>query len=918
MEHSHPDHEEKFEHEFKTTAQYYNALRSSAKFVAEKIGEAEVAVVLGSGLGGLVDTLTDPLSLEYSEIPYMPMTSVVGHGKNLYNGTVGDKKVLLWSGRVHMYEGYSSHQLTFITYMSAFLGCKYIILTNSSGGGMEGMKHGSLMVSKDHINFAAKCPIPTTFNDPRFGERNPKSTLAHSKYLLELAHNAAKENDTELFEGIYAWTPGPAYETPLEATVLRKFGGGCFGMSTVPEILAAGQIGMECVVLTMITNLAAGLQKVLSHLEVHNEAMKAGPKLGKLVTSIITNIDPKRETHVKLKDQISEEPYLHSYIMKNPKPQYPVENWIADAVDMMHATNCGHNRVDEAYWFMSTGAHKDILNKADLKDIRELPFDEIPNLPTKTSSARHSKVIFATNSSGKRILIVVNSFLEGLVPSEAFFLVHVLKALEIKMIKFVIEAATTKRRDNLKDGCFVVASDYINKSYFPPCDPNLNYFYPFKSIQRHLQIKFKEILCKHLGNEVSDFDDICFTLLDGPCFPTDANVDMYRYGNQDLITITNTAAIDCANTLGMLQMTFVTVRDQDFVMHENPNADKIAKVLFENFSNDMIAEEIGYEANLKEIHEHIKEYANHNRSLTYDGLDHIDVDLPLDSDVESFNLALDKIKNFLKLDKSNYIGVHMHHFSYNQISDHFKIKKVVRFVSETKTNQSLPELIHCTLASNEEKEFLLVKGMLVHQVTLDPTARSIPTRIIHKLGVNRFVIIGNVFAAHDEMEVGDILLPTDHLNMSILNPTSGPNNDDWGRRFYDVSKCYDDDLINKFQELVEKNGETKVWKAHIFYTNNAKPYAGRAEKRFCEGIGKINDHECNGVSHQGYSEMMTIRHMDFEDNFKTIYIGIVFAKCVDDKTEEHKVEHIHFEEYSRGTKAVMNVFEEFIKIDEMS
>jgi purine-nucleoside phosphorylase len=216
----------KVEHELLTTAQYYNALRYSAHFVSEKIGDADVAVVLGSGLGCLVDTLDNPQSLEYSEIPYMPMTSVVGHGKSLYNGKVGDKKVLLWSGRVHMYEGYSSHQLTFITYLSAFLGCKYIILTNSSGGGLQGMKHGSLMVSKDHINFTAKCPIPATFNDPRFGKRNPRSSLSHSIYLKDLAFQVAKENEIELFEGNYCWTMGPSYETPLEATVLRKFGGG--------------------------------------------------------------------------------------------------------------------------------------------------------------------------------------------------------------------------------------------------------------------------------------------------------------------------------------------------------------------------------------------------------------------------------------------------------------------------------------------------------------------------------------------------------------------------------------------------------------------------------------------------------------------------------------------------------------------
>ncbi len=122
------------------------------------------------------------------------------------------------------------------------------------------MKVGSLMVSSDHINWAGKCAIPAIFTDPRVGTRHPKATEGgHSRYLIDLAKETAKEQDIELFEANYAWTSGPCYETPLETAYLRSMNGGAFGMSTVPEILAAAQVGLECVVLTMITNLAAGL-----------------------------------------------------------------------------------------------------------------------------------------------------------------------------------------------------------------------------------------------------------------------------------------------------------------------------------------------------------------------------------------------------------------------------------------------------------------------------------------------------------------------------------------------------------------------------------------------------------------------------------------------------------------------------------
>ena len=113
-----------------------------------------------------------------------------------------------------------------------------MVLTNSSGGGVEGMQCGSLMVSKDHINWAMKCAVPAIYCDDRVGVRHPQSTETHSKYLIGLAHETAKELNLDLFESIYCWTSGPCYETPLETTFMRSLGGGAFGMSTVPEILA--------------------------------------------------------------------------------------------------------------------------------------------------------------------------------------------------------------------------------------------------------------------------------------------------------------------------------------------------------------------------------------------------------------------------------------------------------------------------------------------------------------------------------------------------------------------------------------------------------------------------------------------------------------------------------------------------------
>ena len=149
--------------------------------------------MLGTGLGGLVDEINERVSIDYADIPFLPIPSVKGHGKRLSKGVIDGKRVICWEGRIHMYEGYQSHELNFITYLSAFLGCKYMILTNSSGGGVKGMKAGSIMVSSDHFAWASKCPVSPVVNDPRFGSKYVNASRSgHSPYLLGLAHKAAE------------------------------------------------------------------------------------------------------------------------------------------------------------------------------------------------------------------------------------------------------------------------------------------------------------------------------------------------------------------------------------------------------------------------------------------------------------------------------------------------------------------------------------------------------------------------------------------------------------------------------------------------------------------------------------------------------------------------------------------------------
>lgn len=371
----------------------------------------------------------------------------------------------------------------------------------------------------------------------------------------------------------------------------------------------------------------------------------------------------------------------------------------------------------------------------------------------------------------------------------------------------------------------------MNKTYFPPCNPNLDKFYAFKTTQKTLVSKIKGVLAEKLGNESSDFDDISMVLQDGPCHPSNANVDMFKTAGQDLITITNTAAIDEANNLGLVQITFAIVKDHGFVGDGTANAEKIGEILFEDFSSKHISENMGYTHEVESIDKNLSQLVSLSHPLDHTKYENIEIDMPQGMDVEKFDKETKAIADFFALSKSSYVGLQLHHFNYNQIEDYFNIKKVVKFTADIEITQNLPELLLCSLKSDESYELLVIKGILVHQVTMDPAARSMSTRILHRLGVNRFVMMANIFGTRDDMKVGDLFLPNDHLNMSVLNSNTGRNIDEWGLRFYDVSKCYQKDMNEKFEEIATKN-DAKVWNSSLLYVSNTKPYAGLAEKNF--------------------------------------------------------------------------------------
>lgn len=278
-----------------STHQYYNQINSARDYVLQHCGSAPIAIVLGSGLMDFVKYMHDSKSVCYADVPYMPMPSVSGHDGNIHVGTLpsiyGDRRIMCFAGRVHAYEGWRPYQVNFISRLASACGVKLMVMTNSAGGSLPGMAPGSIMIIRDHIRMSATNPTRDVCEDQRFGIRHTISEIAYEKSLVQLAESAADKLKMKVLQGTYCWTSGPTYETPCEVQAGITLGAGAFGMSTVPEVLASHNTGMQVFAMSLCTNLAAGLaDEYLTHESVKQVALESGPKFQQLLLELFANV----------------------------------------------------------------------------------------------------------------------------------------------------------------------------------------------------------------------------------------------------------------------------------------------------------------------------------------------------------------------------------------------------------------------------------------------------------------------------------------------------------------------------------------------------------------------------------------------------------------------------------------------------
>ncbi|XP_072885339.1 purine nucleoside phosphorylase-like [Hemitrygon akajei] len=260
-----------------------------------------VAIICGSGLGALADTLKDQVKFKYCDIPNFPTTSVAGHVGQLVFGTLSGKRCVCMQGRFHLYEGHAVWKTTFPIRVFRLIGVKTLIVTNASGGLNPDYKVGDIMLLKDHINmpgFAGVNPLVGP-NDERFGERFPCMSDAYDKELRSLATEVSQSLGLShtLREGVYCALGGPSYETIAECRMLKALGADAVGMSTTHEVITARHCKLRVLGLSLVTNKVVmdyESEERANHEEVLQSSKRSAEILEKLVTRIVARMDCSR------------------------------------------------------------------------------------------------------------------------------------------------------------------------------------------------------------------------------------------------------------------------------------------------------------------------------------------------------------------------------------------------------------------------------------------------------------------------------------------------------------------------------------------------------------------------------------------------------------------------------------------------
>lgn len=277
------------------TARYgKSAALAAADAIRERIGDAEpvIGIVLGSGLGGLANDIEDAVRIPFAEVPGFPNATVAGHAGAIVSGRLGGRSVIALAGRFHTYEGHSPQLAAFPVRVMHALGARIYFASNAAGGIRSDLTAGDLMIIEDHLNLTGQNPL--TGHVEEGDERFPDMSAPYDAELRELLRAAGMKAGVDVKEGVYAWLPGPSFETRAEVRMLGMLGADAVGMSTVPEVIVARAMGMRVAGVSCIANAASGISDApVLHADVLEVTGRAARGFQALVREFVGSLPAK-------------------------------------------------------------------------------------------------------------------------------------------------------------------------------------------------------------------------------------------------------------------------------------------------------------------------------------------------------------------------------------------------------------------------------------------------------------------------------------------------------------------------------------------------------------------------------------------------------------------------------------------------
>eukprot|EP00455_Lapot_gusevi_P046288 TRINITY_DN6065_c0_g1_i1.p1 TRINITY_DN6065_c0_g1~~TRINITY_DN6065_c0_g1_i1.p1 ORF type:complete len:925 (+),score=312.52 TRINITY_DN6065_c0_g1_i1:76-2775(+) len=806
-----------------SSSQYYNQLCAAAAVLQEHIGTAQIAIVLGSGLNSFTDHLQNPKTVEYNKVPFFPLTSVKGHNGRAVTGDIAlnngsSVRVLCFAGRVHAYEGYFPYQFNFFVRVASLLGCGRVILTNAAGGGLQGMQCGAVLIIRDHLRWNYVNALSDIAEDSRF-HVGLEHTHYYSQEMGQVALAVGKRLGVNVMEGVYGWTSGPTYETPAEVKAGLAIGLGAFGMSTVPEVIAANAINMEVFAMSLITNMGAGLaEEILTHAAVTQQAALASVSFQQLLLNMLRELNyESKPAHLAVPRLPTSKPNLAATLSHLPHPAH-----IRQAAQAVRQANLGEASPELVLWPNTTLPREQEFFMNNLLHTRYIPFTDLPHFDQyfRSCCGRQGGLLLGTlKNTNQRVCCVTGQTLEGLESVEAWYIVQTLNLVGVRKMAFSfmalfpadspyvsLEAAADSAA--CSDVRLLVLDDLVNFTM----SKHLPVSVPSSATQRPAHHQFFSssllsrclALCEEQKVESGVWSLGSVMALGGPALPSQAELYVAKLAGCQAVMATNPAPLLAARDLAW------TVCGLGCVHSKWGSASDFASV--PDFSAAVQACALEMLATASETQEAKQEL------LEADAADSFDTCLGNDSVQEVFEdvqQAADACRVTLCLnnDITNRTAFFVHPLFNQSVLPQFDLTHRVQgselpFWKEHHVGGWGYLSKHWEISVTADQKSLVIAaptaGSLFTQLNTPAFDRlNFVTRMLKFLGVAKIAFVAPLTSLTSELQYGDVILPNDHINLTGRNPLFGINEDRWGTRFPDAQGCYHPALRASVQQTAQ-------------------------------------------------------------------------------------------------------------------